>query len=126
MNAHLNSSEAFMSAAYTRQSAASQDLILPPSDDVEILSVADIIPDEDDDDMADRDILDRQFWTARSLDLEANMTKAAICHAWEIGVITAPAAIASLIQSELFDFDLVMDMLVVHSRTSAIIDNGAA
>jgi hypothetical protein len=118
MNAH-KPNEAFMPSSYIQSTNGLQ----VPLDGVELLSVEDIITDDHDDDMADRDILDRQFWSGRSL--EQNMVRNAYLHAWEIGAISAPKAIASLIEARLFDFDLVMDMLVAHSRASAIIDGGA-
>jgi hypothetical protein len=122
MNAHVNSSEAFMPNAYTRPSTASQDLIDPHFDDVEILSAADILPEEFGKLAAeDQTVGMACAYSRHNVFLPREIaTQTAILLAWEQGKISGFEAFDHLEINEAMPYDQMLGCYLAYVRACAL------
>lgn len=118
MNAHLNSSEAFMPNAYTRPSTASQELI----DDVEILSMSDILPDDFGQLAAEDQTVEMAcLYSRHNVFLPREVaTQTAILLAWEQGKISGFEAFDALEVNELMPYDQMLGCYLAYVRACAL------
>src|SRR5262245_26401109 len=92
---------------------------VPPSEDVEILTLEDILPDNFDGPAADDVWVDSPFWEARELRFDEKMARNAILMRWRCGSIDSVIALMALIAHEALDYDLVVEMISDHALTAA-------
>ncbi len=97
------------------QACFDEDILLPLTED-------DILPGSDPfDTLTPSDAIWR---VRRPEDFDANMSKAAIFHAYAAGHVGAVEAFHALVNHDLIDWDNLVWMLSVHHRTGQIIDGG--
>jgi hypothetical protein len=122
MNAH-SQNEAFMPNAYTRASTASQELI----DDVEILSMSDILPDEFGNLAAEDQTVEMACaYSRHNVFLPREIaTQTAILLAWEQGKISGFEALDHLEINECFPYEEVLGLLLAYIRSNAAMTEAA-
>lgn len=117
MNAH-SQNEAFMPNAYTRASTASQELI----DDVEILSMSDILPDEFGSLAAEDQTVEMACaYSRHNVFLPREIaTQTAILLAWEQGKISGFEAFDHLEINEAMPYDQMLGCYLAYVRACAL------
>ncbi len=90
---------------------------VPPVDDVELLSLTDIVHDDFDHPAADD--LTPLWWQTRGLDFSERMTRNAILTKWRCGTIDSVVTLMMLIAHEALDYDLCIELISDHALTAA-------